>query len=73
MIAAEPLIFAPTRAAEGGEIRSSYFQNTPPIRNLQIRDVRLAPLGGQSVLFFGRKRKGFINKGKRNFFQKLNL
>jgi len=31
MFAAEPLIFAPTRAAESGEMRSSYFQYTPPV------------------------------------------
>jgi len=33
MFAAEPLGFLPANhAAFGGEIRSSYFQNTPPVR-----------------------------------------
>jgi len=34
---------------------------------LQARGSRLASLGGQFIFIFGRKRKGFINKGKRNF------
>jgi hypothetical protein len=37
MFAAEPLGFLPaTHAAEGGEMRSSYFQNTPPIGKMQV-------------------------------------
>ena len=32
MFAAEPRRFLPaTPAAEGGEMRSSYFKNTPPV------------------------------------------
>ncbi len=41
---------------------------SPPVGILQARASRLASLDGQFVLFFGRKRKGFINKGKRKFF-----
>jgi len=31
MFAAETLFFAPTHTTEGGEMRSSYFQNPPQI------------------------------------------
>ncbi|OGG13066.1 hypothetical protein A2773_01130 [Candidatus Gottesmanbacteria bacterium RIFCSPHIGHO2_01_FULL_39_10] len=57
------------RSAARTEISSSYFQNTPPVGIFQVRGSRLASLGGQFVFIFGRKRKGFINKGKRNFFK----
>ncbi|PIU98758.1 hypothetical protein COS60_01370 [Candidatus Wolfebacteria bacterium CG03_land_8_20_14_0_80_39_317] len=42
-------------AAEGGEMRSNYFQNRAPVRKSQISLVRLASLGDQIVRDFGRK------------------
>ena len=39
----------------GGENRSNYFKNTAHFRKRQARGVRLASLGGQLVLNFGRK------------------
>ncbi|PIW81032.1 hypothetical protein COZ97_03970 [bacterium CG_4_8_14_3_um_filter_33_28] len=44
-----------TVAAAGGEMRSNYFKNTAPVRNLQAIWVRLASLGDQIVRDFGRK------------------
>ncbi|MCG2693404.1 hypothetical protein L6279_04910 [Candidatus Parcubacteria bacterium] len=45
-IAAKPLKFwGLAVAAESGEMRSNYFKNTAPVRNLQAVSVRLAPLG----------------------------
>jgi len=42
-------------AAFGGENRSNYFKNTAHFRKRQARGSRLASLGGQFVLNFGRK------------------
>ena len=36
-------------AAEGGEIRSNYFNNTEPVRKLQVFGCRLASLGDQII------------------------
>ncbi|MEK7099179.1 MAG: hypothetical protein AAB916_01530, partial [Patescibacteria group bacterium] len=46
------LLFA---AARGGENRSNYFKNTAHFRKRQSTGNRLASLGGQFVLNFGRK------------------
>jgi len=43
----------------------------PPVGILQTRGSRLASLGGQFIFIFGQKGKGFINKGKRNFFKTI--
>ena len=42
-------------AACGGENRSNYLKNTAHFRKRQVGDNRLASLGGQFVLNFGRK------------------
>jgi len=55
----------------GRKISSDIFKYTPPVGIFQVRGSRLASLGGQFVFIFGRKRKGFINRGKRIFF--INL
>src|SRR3989344_9408874 len=58
----------PRRRRARTEFGSSNFKNTPPIRISQTRGSRLASLGGQFVLFLGRKGKGFINEGQKKFF-----
>jgi hypothetical protein len=49
---------------------SNINQKTPPVGISQVRGSRLASLGDQFVFIFGRKREGFINRGKRKFFHK---
>ena len=43
MFMAEPLISAPTRVAEGGEMRSSYFQYKPPLLCRILGECELCP------------------------------
>jgi hypothetical protein len=59
-------------AAAGGENRPNYFKNRPPDRKMQARGSRLASLGGQFVLNFGRKNQlAILHFGKRKFFMLL--
>jgi len=55
-------------AAAGGENRPNYFNNRPHFRKLQAFGSRLASLGGQFVLNFGRKNQlAILLLGKENF------
>jgi hypothetical protein len=55
-------------AACGGENRPNYFQNRPHFRKPQAVGSRLASLGGQFVLNFGRKKQlTILLLGKENF------
>jgi len=55
-------------AAFGGENRPNYFNNRPHFRKRQGVGSRLAPLGGQLVLNFGRKNQlAILLLGKENF------
>ena len=64
-------IFGQTPAAAGGEMRPNYFKNRPHFRKAQGIGSRLASLGGQSVLNFGRKNQlAILHFGKRKFLIK---
>jgi len=55
-------------AACGGENRPNYFKNRPHFRKAQGIGSRLASLGGQFVLNFGRKNQlAILLLGKENF------
>jgi len=55
-------------AAFGGENRPNYFKNRPHFRKVQGIGIRLASLGGQFVLNFGRKNQlAILFFGKRKF------
>ena len=55
-------------AACGGENRPNYFKNSPHFRKAQGVGSRLASLGGQFVLNFGRKNQlAILLLGKENF------
>ena len=55
-------------AACGGEMRPNYFKNRPHFRKRQGVGSRLASLGGQFVLNFGRKNQlAILFLGKENF------
>ena len=59
-------------AAVGGENRPNYFKNSPHFRKPQGIGARLASLGGQFVLNFGRKNQlAILFLGKENF--KINF
>ena len=58
----------PFRAACGGENGSDYLYYPAPRRKLQVRGDRLASLGGQFVLDFGRKNQlAILNFARRKF------
>ena len=55
-------------AATGGENRPNYFKNRPHFRKAQGIGSRLASLGDQFVLNFGRKKQlAILFLGKENF------
>jgi len=61
-------IFGQTLAACGGEMRPSYFKNSPSDRKLQASGSRLASLGDQIVRNSGRKNQlAILHFGKRKF------
>jgi hypothetical protein len=58
-------------AAAGGEMRSSYFKYSAPIRKSQCLAPPWAGLGDQIIRIFGLKTELAIFGGKRKFFHLL--
>ena len=59
MFAAEPLGFLPTtHAAEGGEMRSSYFKNTPPTKTRLVLPKRVEQGPAGAYIFYNSRSTG---------------